>query len=54
MYRTRIHITRLTTVAVAAILCLLIYDCSGGFDKDGAGADELGPIIFGDSTRRNP
>jgi hypothetical protein len=40
----------LTTVITA--LCLIACGCSGGFGGDGAGADDLGPGIFGtDSTR---
>jgi len=37
--------TFLTTVIAA--LCLTVCGCSGGFESDGAGADELGPGIFG-------
>jgi hypothetical protein len=41
--------TFLATVATA--LCLIVCGCSGGFNGDGLGADELGPGIFGtDST----
>jgi hypothetical protein len=38
-------------ICAAALLCLLA-GCGGGFGADGAGADDLGPVIFGpDSTR---
>jgi len=39
------------TTAIAA-LCLAVCRCSGGFDGDGAGADDLGPGIFGTDTAR--
>jgi len=41
---------KLFLTIVAAALCLGVYGCSGGFDGDGAGADELGRGIFGPDT----
>ena len=40
-----------TAVCAAALLCLLA-GCGGGFGADGAGADDLGPVIFGPDTTR--
>lgn len=40
-------------LTIISALCLAIaHGCSGGFGTDGPDTDDLGPLIFTDSTRK--
>jgi len=43
---------KLFLISVILALCLIACECSGGFEDDGAGADDIGPWIFGTDTTK--